>query len=272
MLRIRNTSRSSLSVFALTVMTVTLSMAALPNSGGSDPAANANAMPNIGQEPVVGDHPLGSDAAGIQLAPGTLDFGSVFISHDSSMMVTVRNTGDQDLVIDRISVNSAAFTIPQIGNGATVHAGGSTNLAIAFNPPRGIAYRGVVTIHSNAGNADGNGNVTLTLLGIGLTTPSISVDPQGIELGLHTGERQNEMVHVSNIGASDLSFTTNVVITGQPGHDDHGQALRKVDGNVGPRRDDAGQDPARRGPGLPVPPLRQGLRCTSGARRRPGPS
>ena len=78
-------------------------------------------------------------------------------------------------------------------------------LQARFSPPAVGAYSGVLTIHSNDPDTP---QAALPMAGSGLLPPSASVNPTSLTSNLFTGESETQQFTISNLGATDLEWQT----------------------------------------------------------------
>lgn len=97
----------------------------------------------------LGGSGAATPAAAVSLSPASTDFGAVTIGATGSRSVTLLNSGNATLNLGAISVSGNGFS--GINNcGATLAAGNSCNLSLAFAPSSAAAYSGTASISSNA--------------------------------------------------------------------------------------------------------------------------
>ncbi|MBM3326281.1 MAG: choice-of-anchor D domain-containing protein, partial [Calditrichaeota bacterium] len=171
----------------------------------------------------------------IVVAPEALAFGDVYVGGERTIVTTITNIGDEELVIEGAEVDNDAFILPDFGGQEVVIGSGQRIEApVTFRPGEAGVYEATISIFCNAVNGeDGVFNVAAT--GRGLVAPAIVVDPQSIEDDLNTGETAEHVVDISNDGGAALNFTTDIEIIGEPGDDAGARGLRSV--RNGPRRD-----------------------------------
>jgi len=177
---------------------------------------------------------------GIIVRPAEIDFGEVLVGISGTAEVTVINIGGADLAIDAISTGTDFFIAPDLEEPMVVGSFESWAFEVEFQPNERGDFEDVVTIHSDAENADDDGNVAVHVIGEGCLPPKISVDPLLIEGSLLTGETSENTVTITNDGDGDLKWSTDIEVTEEPERD----ALRGVRRNaapVGPRRDRRGE-------------------------------
>ncbi|HXT22109.1 MAG TPA: choice-of-anchor D domain-containing protein, partial [Thermoanaerobaculia bacterium] len=89
----------------------------------------------------------------IASAPASLDFGTVTVGITSAAQtVTVSNPGTATTTLTGITSTSAEFAIQSNGCGASLAAGASCTVGVAFAPSAGGGRTGTLTIASSAGS------------------------------------------------------------------------------------------------------------------------
>jgi Abnormal spindle-like microcephaly-assoc'd, ASPM-SPD-2-Hydin len=113
---------------------------------------------------VAGTSRLNADAA-------TLSFGNVIVGSNSTMSVTLANSGNASANISGVSVSPQAFTALSSLAGATVAPGQSVSFGIQFTPPSQAAFSGTITVASDATNSP----ISIPVSGTGVAPPAHSV-------------------------------------------------------------------------------------------------
>jgi hypothetical protein len=117
-------------------------------------------------------------AAGIQVTPSLLSFGSQIVASTSNGgTVSIMNTGTADLIISNIATVGDFVTS---GNCADIPAGSNCSLTVTFTPTTTGARAGTLTLTDNVGG--GSQNQVVDLSGIGsqagaTLTPSVQIFP-----------------------------------------------------------------------------------------------
>lgn len=94
-------------------------------------------------------------AATLQLSasPTGLSFGNVTVGNSSTQTATLTNTGNSSLNIIQITVSGSGYTTSGLLLPATLTAGQSTTLFIAFSPTSAGTFNGTVSVVSSATNS-----------------------------------------------------------------------------------------------------------------------
>ena len=184
------------------------------------------------------------DDPGILIDPDELDFGFVYVDNESVIEVEVTNVGAEDLVIDGLEIDNDAFTTPALDEEVVIESGQSITVEVTFLPTEEAEYEGTATVHSNAVNADEDGNTIVPLRGRGASVPLIEIDTDAIEEFLNTGETAEHTINVANDGGNELNFEIEIEVIAEPdavGNDRGGNGpLRDVEGLFALFQDQAG--------------------------------
>ncbi|HXN51143.1 MAG TPA: choice-of-anchor D domain-containing protein [Candidatus Acidoferrum sp.] len=81
----------------------------------------------------------------------SLDFGSVLVGSNSSLGVTVTNTGNANVTISNVLVTGTGFTVSGAGANTTLVPGQTAALNVTFAPLATGSVAGAITIGTNAG-------------------------------------------------------------------------------------------------------------------------
>lgn len=145
---------------------------------------------------------------GVSLSTTTLAFGGVQVGTNSSLPVTVTNTGTANLVISNLQITGST-TFTAAGCAVAVAPGSSCTVNVTFSPAASTAYAGQLTIASNASTSPH----TITLNGSG-TAPGASLSTSLLSFGgVPVGTSSAMPVTVTNTGTANLAVTS-VQVTG----------------------------------------------------------
>ncbi|HUU28518.1 MAG TPA: choice-of-anchor D domain-containing protein [archaeon] len=190
----------------------------------------------IGQDPVnalliIGTNVEGKDTVSVALSgkgvqspnpvfefsPSTLDFGSLVVGDQSSLIVTIRNNGEGPLVISKVETDAPVFSI-QISP-FVLEAGASRNNEVSFKPIKTGIVRGTLIFHSNDPQMPES---RIALRGSGVDTTSIAplmrLSKKSIDFGetvemlsssttLLVDNIGKDTLHVSDIRSSQPEFS-----------------------------------------------------------------
>lgn len=97
--------------------------------------------------------------------PGSLSFGNISIGTTDTLQTTIKNTGNSDAKISKISVSGTGFSLNGTGSAATLDPGQSLTVSVNFDPKAAGNSSGSLTITSNASNSQ----LAVALSGSGAT-------------------------------------------------------------------------------------------------------
>ena len=143
----------------------------------------------------------------LSVSPATLDFGDVNVNNNSTLTVTLNNSGSADLTISNIITPDAPFSIASqtCTEGATLTPGNSCGITVSFAPTQIGSASDTLRVETNGGSDD----IALTGNGTAEPAPVITVDPESIDFGSITiGDSSQQPVTVTNDGDAELSLGT----------------------------------------------------------------
>jgi len=129
----------------------------------------------------------------IILEPGTVDFGSVSVGERRSKIVTVKNLGNTATDISKIESSLNIFTGTL--SSKKIAAGKSVELKVEFTPQTAGSIRVNAKLLSNADNSP----TPLTLVGQGLASPALTLNPEKLIVTIPAGEKRTKIVQMSNL-------------------------------------------------------------------------
>jgi hypothetical protein len=145
----------------------------------------------------------------IDVAPTSLDFGSVTIGQSTDRMLTVRNTGGAPLMVTSITSNNARFSVVSpIGSFNVAANGGQQVVTVRFSPNAIGAQNGTLTINSNDPD-ESNVPVPVSGQGVAAQVPDIDVTPTSLNFGNVTvGTSADLTLTVRNVGTATLTVNS----------------------------------------------------------------
>lgn len=138
----------------------------------------------------------------LALSDTTLDFGQVLIGATERRDLIVTNAGSDLLVVKRVTVEGAGYSVDGTGFSLPVH--GADTVIVSLLPESAGPMPGMLTIYSND-PADTARAVELA--GEGLIPPEIVVTPGSLSDSLFTGQSSVHVLTIENPGENPLVFT-----------------------------------------------------------------
>lgn len=137
----------------------------------------------------------------IYTAIDTLDFGQVFVNYADSLELVVENKGTEDLLITSVVADPAEYTVtPAL---AGIDPDDSQVFLVKFAPVAVSDYPGTLTFTTTDPDEE---TYIITLLGEGVEPPIVGVSPDSLTADLFTNDTLQQVLTVSNTGASDLVY------------------------------------------------------------------
>lgn len=185
-------------------LTVTFEPAAAGSVSGSVSITN-----NATSSPVVislAGTGQSSGSVGISVSPTSLAFGSVPDGSNSTLPITISNTGSEDLSVTGLAMSSSNYTWTGPSIPLTIAAGKNTNFNIEFAPKTAGSIPATLTISSNAPGPSPVVNLSGT--GVGATY-QLSANPTSLNFGnVDVGSSSTLDVTLTNSGNSDISISS----------------------------------------------------------------
>ena len=131
----------------------------------------------------------GVGAPAMQLAPFSLDFGSVVVGASKDLTVTIRNTGRGALTVAALSSSNSQFTLGAPVAPFSIPEGGQVQVTVSFRPVNPGSQAATLSVAGNAG-ATPIASIPLTGLGTGTGAACAqAVSPGNVSLGIEGGAR-----------------------------------------------------------------------------------
>jgi len=193
---------ASASVGAAGQSPVTVTVTFTPVQRGSQ-SATITIASNDSDEPSLTVTATGTGLAPeIALSTTTLAFGDVNVGSSTIRTFTIINEGNGPLVVSGISSNNPSFTVTPTS--ASVGAGQSTTVTVAFTPVQRGSQSATITVSSNDSDEP---SLTVGVTGTGLS-PEIAVSPASVPVGgVNVGASASWSFVITNEGNSTLTVS-----------------------------------------------------------------
>ena len=147
----------------------------------------------------------------LQASPSALSFGSVTDGSNSTLSVTLTNSGTAPVTILQSAVSGTGFSSPGVAPSTTIAAGGTLAVQVTFAPTSATSYSGTLTVTSDASNS----SLVVDLSGAGQALQAtLSASPASLAFGnVNTGSSVTQAVTVTNTGNGAASIS-NVSVAG----------------------------------------------------------
>lgn len=201
-----------------------ISAAFAANLGGMGTLFNGRLTPaEIADLAAFIGNPNVTAAPAASVSPAALSFAATTIGQPAGQLATtLSNTGNAALTIGTLSLSGAAagdYAISggSCANGATLAAGASCTVQLAFQPSAAGARNASLVITHNA--TGGSSTVALSGTGNVSAQPSIALSASAINFGALVGGTTSppQTITVSNTGQATLNFSAISVSGANPG-------------------------------------------------------
>jgi subtilisin family serine protease len=162
------------------------------NIGSNDPVAPVKNVPIT--LAVTG-------APDIALSKTSLNFQNVYVGGTKEMFFNIRNSGSAVLSVSSISVSNATFTVSP--SSLQLNPRDSVRVYLHFNPTEVGAKSAIVRILSN--DVD-ESDITVSLVGNGITAPAVTITPDNINVSIMSGDRKYVKIRLRNTGGDRLDW------------------------------------------------------------------
>jgi len=156
-----------------------------------------------------------SGAVNISVAPGSLNFGDVYVGQSASQTITITNQSSSAAALTgSVGTLSPPFSVVIGGGAFNLNPGQSVTITVQFSPTTAGAASASLFITHNATNQSTPAMVALSGIGISANAPVISVTPTSYAYGsVKVNRSKSASFTLSNSGKSNLTISS-ISITG----------------------------------------------------------
>ncbi len=172
---------------------------------------------------IVPAHLHVTGAPDIELSDTSFDFDSIYVGWSSTDTVIIGNVGTDLLTISSITSDNPNFSVSLFSINLAPEE--ETPLQITFIPNSTGEFNGTITIESDDPDEP---VLIVSLHGVGILPPIISVEPTSLYADLLTGESSYDTITISNSGNSDLIFNINVLPGKSGTNESNGISVRPI--------------------------------------------
>jgi len=146
----------------------------------------------------------------IDVSPGALNFGDVFVGSSTNLVIEIQNTGNAELSVEGITSSGLPFSVFPPAAFNIAESASPRNVQIGFSPLVAGSFTGEITINSNADNVD---PVIISLSGEGVLPPP-SAEPDintrdSLDFGsVAEGESSEQLLTIENLGDAPLNVAS----------------------------------------------------------------
>ena len=151
-------------------------------------------------------------AANIEADPLSLAFPETFVNGSTSASLIIGNSGTDQLEVLGFEITGGEFMVED--DPFLLPVGEEYNLSVLFTPTTTGFQQGELVIISNDPNES---QLTISLSGLGVLPPFMTVSPDSLWEDLITGETAVQFLTVGNTGEANLHFWLEFVYDDEPG-------------------------------------------------------
>ena len=141
----------------------------------------------------------------LAVTPDPVDFGTLFVGQESTLTVTIGNSGNQQLDIESVIMQSGqAFSLDGAGGGWSLASGEQASISVTYHPGAAGDHLDRLVITSNAPLSPRQVDV----LGRATAAPVLEVAPATLDFGqVQLGQVAFAQLSISNAGGSPLRIS-----------------------------------------------------------------
>jgi hypothetical protein len=180
-----------------------------PQSAGN--ASGTVTVTSNAQNPTLTIPVSGTAVAGGDLtaSPTSIAFGNVILGDATSQIVTLKNTGGENVTVTAASISGAGFSFSGLTVPMTFTPNQSTTFSVTFDPTSAGAVSGTMSL-----TVSGSANIGIPLTGTGVTQGNLTANPTSITFtGVQVGQNSSQTETVKNTGGS-VAHITQVAASG----------------------------------------------------------
>ncbi len=175
------------------------------------------------------------DAGYPNLIDYNLIFEDIFVEDIYEIPLTVTNTGTADLEVTDISFDNDCFSAePAEFNLAPEE---NAEVILSFETDEAGDYDATITIENNS---EDQPEFEIPIHAEAFGPPVIRLEPQDIYVSLHPDEQTERTACLYNDGGAVLRWEGDIELVNEPERDQQERSVRRIDEQVGPHRDNAG--------------------------------
>jgi hypothetical protein len=138
------------------------------------------------------------------LASGSIDFGSVVAGSTKTLTITATNSGSAAVAVNSATVSSSNFVVTAPSFPATIAAGQSATVSVAFTPNGTGSFTATVTIASDASDPTS----AISLSGTGIAAGQLASSPSTDAFGNVTvGSQRSISETLTNTGGTSVTIS-----------------------------------------------------------------
>ena len=163
---------------------------------------------NDGNNPEI-EVPIALEVEGtpeINISSDTLDFDTVFVGYSSELTLNIANNGTDELILSDYIVSGSEFSIDAAPS--TLQPGEFIDISITLLSQSAMDIQEILTIYSNDPDES---ELTILLAANAVYPPIIEIFPTSMSSSLETGQTEEQILTISNLGESNLDYSISLI-------------------------------------------------------------
>jgi hypothetical protein len=173
-------------------------------------AVTSNAQNPTLNIPVSGTAATSGD---LTASPTSISFGSVVLGDATSQIVTLKNTGGENVTVTAASISGTGFSFSGLTTPLTLTPNQTSTFSVTFDPASAGAVSGTMSL-----TVTGSANIGIPVSGTGVTQANLTANPTSITFtNIQVGQNSSQTetlkntggvdAHISQVAASGTGFT-----------------------------------------------------------------
>ena len=147
--------------------------------------------------------PAASAAGQLAFSPSSVNFGNVALETNSTISLTLKNSGTSSLTVSKVAVSSNQFAIIGLKIPATLAPAKSLSVTIRYLPTVVGAVKGTINFSSNASNS----TAAYSLSGTGIRS-ALGAIPGSVWISAAVGTTNSQAIQLRNSGMSSVTISS----------------------------------------------------------------
>jgi hypothetical protein len=142
-------------------------------------------------------------AGNLTANPTTINFGNILLGDATSQIVTLKNTGGENVTVTAAAASGAGFSFGGLTVPLTLTPNQSTTFSVTFDPSAAGLVNGTMSL-----TVSGSANIAIPLSGTGVTPANLTANPTSLTFtNVTVGQTSTQSETIKNTGGSDAHVT-----------------------------------------------------------------
>ncbi|MGH9642466.1 MAG: beta strand repeat-containing protein [Terriglobales bacterium] len=142
-------------------------------------------------------------AGDLTASPTSISFGNVILGDAMSQIVTLKNTGGQNVTVTAASISGAGMSYSGLTMPLTLTPNQSSTFSVTFEPTVAGAVNGTMSL-----TVSGSANISIPLSGTGVTPATLTANPTSLTFtNIQVGTNSTQSDTIKNTGGASATIT-----------------------------------------------------------------